>query len=83
MIKALTKKQTLALSKALAGTTANIYLTAQRLFGATVDDRAFDSLRHHANLFRCEECGEWKDLSELANDALSALCEQCSEEEAE
>ena len=75
----MTKKQYQALASDLLGTRANVYQMVRAKFGLSFTDANFDKLKKHGGIFRCEECSEWKDLSERDPGMHMDRCCECGE----
>lgn len=72
---ALTTAHVDEIAKAIHGTTANVYLVAERICGFKPDsDELFRRLKDEQELFRCMECNEWFDASCLSPNLLDACC---------
>jgi formylmethanofuran dehydrogenase subunit E len=61
----------------LHGTRKNVYQLAEQLFGYKWDDEDFDALERKEKVFRCEDCGEWKQTSEKDSRDLGGMCTAC------
>lgn len=76
----LTVEQIEQLAAALRGTCNHVYITAARLFGKEYGEGLFDDLLKFANLFKCEECNEWLDITERDEAMSSDICTACVDE---
>lgn len=62
----------------------NVYFVAKSKYGydsgsEEASDALFEGLKTHANIFKCEMCDQWKDLSEREKSAISDSCSECLE----
>jgi hypothetical protein len=66
-------------SGVLAGTRINVYSLSKKLYQHDWTDEDFDQMEQHGELFLCEDCGEWKDLSEK-DPHVRGFCTSCADE---
>lgn len=72
----LTVRQLIELAERLDGTRGHVYYLAGTLFKKTVGEEIFEDLKVHGELFKCELCDRWRDLSMLDPD-LNDYCAEC------
>lgn len=67
-IQAITDEQYVRIGDRLHDTGQNVYMVAESVVGRTITEAERDEvwlkLSEIADIFKCEECGTWKTLSE-------------------
>ncbi len=71
-----TKEQLEAIANDLANTCGNVYDVAKNHGVEKWTDEDFVALEEQEAIFKCVECDEWKDTSEVA-EGHTETCEDC------